>query len=93
MILNKNKIGLAVGICLAGLHLIWALAVAIIPNILQSFLNWIFKVHFLEPVFTLTQFNLVYMLCLVSVTFLFGFIFGWGYALIHNLVHHKLSKK
>ena len=88
MILNKNKIGLAFGGLLAIFHLVWSLGVAIIPNGLQSFLDWIFKIHFLNNVWTLTSFNPLYALYLVLMTFVFGFIFGWTYALIHNWIDH-----
>lgn len=88
MILNKNKIGLAFGGFLAVLHLVWALTVAVMPNALQSFLDWIYKVHFLNPVFVLTKFNPLHALYLVLMTSVFGFVFGWTYALIHNWIDH-----
>lgn len=88
MILDKNRAGLSVGIFMAIVHAIWALMVAIMPNALQSSLNWIFNVHFLEPIWILTQFNFLDSILLVIATFVIGYVFGWLFALAHNL-HHK----
>jgi hypothetical protein len=71
---NCNRPALVGGLFLGGLHLIWALLVAIIPNPLQSFLNWIFRVHFLEPVWILTSFNFIDAFWLTIVTFVLGYI-------------------
>lgn len=87
--LDKNKIGLMVGAFLAIVHAVWALIVAIIPNALQSFLDWVFGVHFLEPVWKLTTFNLLNAIFLVLLTFVCGYICGWVFAWIHNWVDKK----
>jgi hypothetical protein len=85
--LNKNKVGLVIGVFLAFFHLVWALAVAIIPSILQKLLDWIFNIHFLEPVWKLTSFNLMGTIELVIFTFVVGYIIGWVFVLIHNKFH------
>jgi len=87
--LDKNKIGLVVGLFFAIIHAIWALTVAIMPVTLQSFLDWIFNLHFIVPVWELTAFNLLNALLLVIITFVFGFIFGWVFAWCHNMLHKK----
>lgn len=69
-----NKTALAVGLFMGGIHAIWALMVAIIPNTLQSVLDWIFNVHFIEPIWVLTAFNLLDALFLVIVTFVIGYL-------------------
>ncbi len=89
MKLDKNQVGLIVGIFFAVVHAAWALIIAIIPGTLQSFLNWMFELHFLEPIWTITAFNLVNALLLVVMTFVCGYIFGWVFAAIWN----QLSKK
>lgn len=89
MKLDKNQVGLIVGIFFAVLHAVWALVIAVIPGTLQSFLNWVFELHFLEPIWTITAFNLVNALFLVVVTFVCGYIFGWVFAAIWN----QLAKK
>jgi hypothetical protein len=87
--LNKNQIGLIVGLFLAIVHAVWAVFVAITPGALQKFLDWIFGIHFLEPVWVLTAFNLVNAVLLVGVTFVCGFILGWVFAAIHNWLAKK----
>ncbi len=87
--LDKNKIGLSVGLFLAMVHAVWALAVAIIPGALQSFLDWIFDIHFLEPIWKLTTFNLINAIFLVIITFIIGYILGWVFVWVHNLYHKK----
>jgi hypothetical protein len=87
--LDKNKTGLVVGFVLALMHAVWALFVAITPGGLQTFLDWVFKVHFLEPVWILTAFNFLDAIFLVILTFVCGFILGWVFAAVHNWLSKK----
>ena len=87
--IDKNKVGLTLGLFFAIVHAVWALSVAVIPNILQSKLDWIFNLHFIEPVWKLTAFNFVNAIILVVVTFIVGYILGWVFAWAHNLFHKK----
>ena len=87
--LDNNKIGLIFGIFLAIVHAIWAFLVAVIPTSLQSFLDWVFGLHFLEPVWILTGFNFLNAILLVVITFLFGYIFGFILAAVWNWVNKK----
>ncbi len=89
MELNKNKTGIAVGLFLAIVHLLWALWIAISASSLQSFLDWIFTIHMLEPVWFITQFSILNTIWLVIMTFVLGYIFGWLFALCHNWAHKK----
>lgn len=84
MVLRPKQLGLALGCFLAIVHLIWALCVALIRQPMQNFLEWIFELHFLQPVYVLTAFNFLDMILLVIVTFIFGYIFGWLMASLWN---------
>ena len=86
--LDKNKTGISVGLFFAVIHAVWALMVAIIPSVLQSFLDWIFNIHFLEPIWILTTFDFVDAILLVIVTFVIGYVLGWVFGWAHNF-HHK----
>ena len=86
--LDKNKVGLSLGIFLAIFHAAWALMVAVMSGTLQSFLDWIFLLHSIKPVWILTSFSLVNSVLLVIVTFISGYVLGWVFAFAHNL-HHK----
>ncbi|MDD5192467.1 MAG: DUF5676 family membrane protein [Candidatus Nanoarchaeia archaeon] len=89
MKLDKCKIGLIVGIFFAVVHAVWAILVGVIPGVLQNFLDWIFNLHFLEPVWILTSFNLLNAVMLVIITFICGYIIGWVFALIWNCLAKK----
>ncbi len=83
---NKNKIGLVVGLFLAAIHALWAIAVAIIPSALQKSLDWIFAVHFLNSVFIISAFNFIDAVYLVIMSFIAGYICGWIFAAFWNWV-------
>ena len=82
--LNKNRVGLILGTFFALIHALWAISIAIIPVTLQNFLNWIFKVHFLNPIWVITAFNFVDAILLVIITFICGYVFGWIFAAVWN---------
>lgn len=84
MALNKNKVGLAVGIFIALIHAIWALSVAV--GITQALLDWIFPLHFLDSIYSVTSFSIVSALLLVVMSFIGGYVMGWVYAFIYNKV-------
>jgi len=87
--LDKNKTGLVLGLFFAIVHAVWAVLVLVIPGNLQNFIDWAFNLHFLEPVYTITSFNLVNAILLLIVTFVCGYVLGWIFAAVWN----KLVKK
>ena len=84
-----HKPALAIGLFMGGLHAIWALMVAIIPGALQGFLDWIFNVHFIKPVWVLTAFNFLDALFLIAVTFAIGYAATWFFLCIWKAVKVK----
>lgn len=89
MKLDKNKVALVLGIFFGLVHLVWAILVLLIPGGLQTFLNWIYGVHFLNNPFFITEFNLTRAVFLVLVTFAAGYIFGWVFAEVWNWIQKK----
>jgi hypothetical protein len=87
--MDKNKTGLIVGYFLALVHLVWALAVIIMPDALQAGINWIFKIHGLMPVWIITSLSILDALLLVIMTFISGYILGWVFAWINGMCHKK----
>jgi hypothetical protein len=85
--LNKTKAGLALGLLLGVLQLVWAILLAAIPGPLQSFLNFVFKVHSLQPYWVITNFNLLNAIILIVGAFVDGFILGWVFAAFWNWVN------
>ncbi|MBI2630219.1 hypothetical protein HYW76_03890 [Candidatus Pacearchaeota archaeon] len=87
--MNKNRTGLIIGILFAVIHAVWALCVAIASESLQQFMDWIFVLHSIEPVLRITAFSFMNSILLVIVTFIFGYILGWIFALIWNNIIKK----
>ena len=90
--INKNQLGLTIGCLFAVIHAVWALIIAIMPATMQTFLDWIFELHFLKPVWIITSFNILNALFLIIVTFIFGWIFGWIFAALWNWAGKKSKK-
>ncbi len=84
--LNKHKTGLALGLFLAVVHLIWSVLVALTPGGLQRFMSWVLNLHALEPFMIITTTSVTKALLLMLVTFVFGYVFGWIFASLWNWV-------
>jgi hypothetical protein len=87
--LNKNKTGVVIGCLLASVHFIWVLAILVAPKFMQQFLDWIFGLHMLEPVYTLTVFSLLNAAILLVIAFVAGYLYGWLFAAFANWIHKK----
>lgn len=85
--LNRHHVGLAVGIFLALLHAVWALAVAV--GVGQNVLNWIFPLHFLNQIYSVASFSLTTALILIVMVLVCGYVMGWVFAAIWNYVVKK----
>lgn len=88
MSLNKNKLGLTVGIFAAAAHLIWALTVAL--GFGQGFLNWIFPLHFLDNVYSVMPFSLKTAVMIVVMAFVCGYVCAWLFGALWNYVEKKV---
>lgn len=82
-----NKIGLAFGTFFAIIHAVWSILVATIPAGFQDFLDWVFMLHSLKPLYILTPFNLANGVVLIIITFVFGYAFGWCFATVLKWVN------
>ena len=82
---NRNKLGLVVGSFLGVWHLVWALLVAV--GIAQWLIDWIFRLHFIQPPYTVTQFKPALAVALIVVTAMLGYLIGWPLAAIWNWLH------
>lgn len=87
--INKNKLGLALGLFFAIVHLAWSLSIAIIPQATQQFINWVFVLHSVVPFLVLSSVSLVNVILLLILTFIVGYIAGYLIAALFN----KLNKK
>jgi hypothetical protein len=81
--LNPKKLGLAMGIFFALVHLIWVIGVAIG---IEGFLEWILLLHSIQLDIVLTNVVVLNAVLLVIITFIDGFIIGAVFALIYNYI-------
>ena len=84
--MNPSKVGLALGAMFAVLHAVWSAAVALVPGPLQKFLDWVFALHHIKPMYSLLPFNLMNAVILVILTFVVGYVVGFVFATIWNKV-------
>ena len=83
--INPKTAGLALGSLVAACHLLWSLLVAF--GGAQFMINWVFRLHFIKPPFTVGHFSLSLAVGLVVVTFVVGYVMGSVFAVIWNKVH------
>ena len=86
--LNKNKVGMTVGIFVAAWHVVWALLVSI--GVAQEMLDWVLPLHFVGLAVPLIDFSWLNALILVIAAFIGGYIIGWLFAALWNC---KCGKK
>lgn len=70
-----NKLGLVLGVLFGLCHLVWVVLVAV--GVGQPLVNWFSKMHFVEPVYTVTAFGLGTAVLLVVMAFVVGYVIGW----------------
>ena len=83
--INPNKAGLALGGTIGAGHALWSLLVLLGWG--QFFVDWIFRLHFITPSYTVGPFSLQLAVGLIVVTFVVGYAVGWAFGLIWNKVH------
>ena len=72
---RAHSVGLVFASLLAAWHLIWSLLVAV--GGAQLLLDWIFRLHMIEPVYRVSGFDPVMAVSLVLVTAAFGYAGGF----------------
>ncbi|EKD25034.1 MAG: hypothetical protein ACD_80C00130G0005 [uncultured bacterium (gcode 4)] len=82
--LNRFKAGLVFGCFVSFIHLVWAVAIAITPTGMQKFIDWIFWLHFLQPVYVITQATRGKGILLIIMTFVIWYIMGVVFACLRN---------
>jgi hypothetical protein len=85
--INPVKAGLVLGAVIALWHLSWSLLVAL--GWAQSFVDFIFWIHFIKSVYVVETFNPGRAAILVAVTAAIGFVIGSVFAALWNWVHRQ----
>ena len=80
--LNKNRLGLTLGIVFALIHLIWAVIVAF--GFGDLIFSWLVGKHFIEITYRTIGFSFGIAIFLVLRAFVGGYLIGWVSAWIYN---------
>jgi hypothetical protein len=83
--ISPNKAGLALGALAGGWHLLWSILVAV--GLAQMLLDFIFRIHFIKPVYVVEPFNASLAATLVVVTAILGYVVGSVFAILWNKIH------
>lgn len=82
---TSHRVGLVVGSLLGGWHCLWAILVAL--GWAQPFINFVFWVHFIKPVYTVGPFHAGIALLLIVVTATVGYVIGSILGVLWNWIH------
>ena len=83
--INPIRSGLVLGAVIGLWHLTWSLLVAF--GWAQPFIDFVFWMHFIKPVYVIQAFNLATATILVLVTAVIGFVVGSVFAVLWNWFH------
>lgn len=82
--LHPHNTGIAVGGIFAIVHFLWALLVLF--GIAQIALNWVFRLHFIEPTLRVAPFSLTLAFGLIVLACIVGYVVGWLFATVWNVL-------
>lgn len=85
--LKGNKIALVVGLYVAAIHALWALLVG--AGVAQTYLDWIFPLHFINNLFTVISFSWISAFALIIMAFAASYAATWLFVLLWNAVKMK----
>jgi len=83
--IRPDRTALILAILLGSWHLVWALLVA--AGWAQPLIDFIFWIHFIQPVYAIQKFNIGIALLLVGITAAIGYVIGWIFAVFWNKLH------
>lgn|SRR5574341_1599009 len=87
--ISKKKLGVVIGSTFGLWHLAWALLVAF--GIAQWLIDWVFRLHFIQPVYVITAFQPALAVALIVVTSILGYAIGWIVGAIWNWLHTETA--
>jgi hypothetical protein len=85
--ISVAKTAVVLGAVSAGWHFCWSTLVAL--GIAQPFIDFVFWMHFIKPVYVIEPFEISRAAILLLVTIVFGSITGGAFALIWNAAHRS----
>lgn len=88
--MNKNQVGLTLGLFAALVHLVWLIAVSFG---IQKFMDWILLLHSIRLDLVLLPVNWMNSIALIVIAFVDGYILGWLFAAVYNWAGKCCKKK
>ena len=85
MELNTKKVALTLGVFVGGLHVVWSALVAL--GLAQGLTNFATALHFMSNPMMIGQFSFGTSALLVIVASVVGYVLGWVFASVWNVMH------
>lgn len=87
----RNKLGLLFAVFSGASHLGWS--VLVLMGLAQPLMDWIFRVHFIQPFYVIQPFSFVYAVELILFTSVVGYVSGWILAALWNWLHIDVTTR
>ena len=87
--LSEYQTGIALGTFFGLMHVVWALVVYL--GFAQTWLDFVLNLHFLENSYVVSAFDLQKAVILVIITAVIGYVAGFVFAKVWNLVMTKFK--
>ena len=85
--LSEHQTGVAFGVFLGLMHAVWAMVASL--GFAQTWLDFVLGLHFLENPFVVSIYDMQKAVTLVAVTAAVGYVAGFVFAKVWNLVMTK----
>lgn len=85
--IGANTAGLAVGGLLGLWHFMWSVLIAL--GLAQPLLDMVFRLHMIQPPYTVMPFSASSAIGLIVMTCVIGYVIGWVFAAVWNAVQGK----
>lgn len=83
--MNPRKVSLVLGAFAGLIHVVWSFFVFL--GWAQPLADFIFRMHFIKPLYLVGDFDLLTAIELVIITSIIGSVVGYVFALIWNKLH------
>lgn len=88
--IRSHQVGITLGGLLGAFHLLWALSVAV--GIAQPILNIVFRMHMIQPVFTVLPFSVGMTVALIIFTSVCGYVIGFASSYAWGIVQKEFYR-
>ncbi|HLC56523.1 MAG TPA: hypothetical protein VJJ23_04780 [Candidatus Nanoarchaeia archaeon] len=85
--LNKNQVGLTLGIFSAVMHFAWSMLV--LSGFAKVLIDFVLGMHFLNIGYTMQSFSFLKMILLMILGFVSWYVYGYVFAAVWNWISKK----